>query len=148
MHKTIIDAVKTKIDAIGGGVPTVIARAHSWRPEGDAQPLIILTMGDERGTPGDPTGELREYEILVTLLYVQSMQMQTGFDDAKDWRDTIRKRLVPDPTVASGSILTGVSAVWNVDADNMPSEDQSMFEAGYEEAKLGLVFYTSEVSHA
>lgn len=147
MHKTIIDAVKTTIEGLTGE-PTVIVRAEAWKLKGDPLPLIVLTMGDERGTPNHPEGESREYEVLVTLLYSQDLQIQTGIDDAKGWRDTIRKRLVPDPSVAVGSILSGVSAVWNVDAADMPTQDDGLFRSGYEEARLGLVYYTSEVSHA
>ena len=56
--------------------------------------------------------------------------------------------VVPDPTVAVGSILSGVSSVWNVDAVDLPKQDEALFRSNYEEAQLGLVYYTSEASHA
>lgn len=147
VHKSIADAVKTAIEGLTGE-PPVTVRAHSWYVEGDPIPLLIVTMLGERGTPNHPEGESREYEILVTAIYSQEFLLTTGIDDGRAWRETIRKRLIPDPTVAVGSILSGVSSVWNVDAVDLPIESEGLFSAGYEESRLGLVYYTSEVSHA
>ena len=152
-HQTIISAVKTMIETLTGE-PTVEIRADLTLLEGDikgtakGKPLIILAMGGERPANAGTEFEGREYETFCAIHYVQNFLIRTGtIDDAKGWRDTIRKLLVPDRTVASGSILTGVSAVWDCNAVDLPVQDRSLTAAGWEVALLGLVHSTCEVSH-
>jgi hypothetical protein len=146
MHETIIGAVKTAIETLTGE-PTVTIRTQMTRMDGDALPLIILTLGDERQEPAATGTTFGEYEIIATFLYAQNHVLTSGYADAKGWRDSVRKRLIPDHTV-SLPILTGVTAVWDVDAVDLPAEQPREFTAGYEVARLGLVYHTSEASHA
>ncbi len=147
VHQSIAEAVKTAIEALTSP-PTVVLRIQAWKIDGDTLPLVIVTKGDQRTTEYTLGGTVfREYEIIVTVLYSQAAKVQTGIDDAMAWRETIRKRLVPDPTVTP-PILTGVSVVWDCDAVEFPAQDRGQFEAGYEEARLGLLYRTNEETHA
>jgi hypothetical protein len=147
MHETIIGAVKTAIETLTGE-PTVTIRTQMTRMDGDALPLIVLTMGDERDKEYTLGGTVfREYEVIATFLYAQNHVLTSGYADARGWRDDVRKRLIPDPTV-SLPILAGATAVWDVDAVNLPAEDPRALNQGYELARLGLLYQTNEVSHA
>lgn len=146
MHKTIIDQVKTQTAALSGA-PTCVLRDHTLKIRADSLPLVILEMGREtviQYTFGG--GVLRGYEVIFTILYAQNFQAQSGIDDAKSFRDQIRKAFIPDSTVTT--ILTGVSAVWDCDEIEAPAQVPAKAESGYEEARLALLFKTSEASHA
>lgn len=147
VHKTIIDAVKTATAALSGA-PTVVLRTHEIKLTGDSLPLVILEMGGEQ-VLGYVFGGCvqRGYEIFAQILYAQNHQVQTGIDDAKVFRDTMRKAFIPDNT-STPPILSGVSAVWDVDEIEFPAQRVVTVESGYEEARLALLFKTSEASHA
>lgn len=150
MHETIVEAVKTSIETLTGE-PTVALRDRFAVLEGDlaALPLVVLVKGQEfpatRYTFGG--GAYRGYEVLAYVVYAQNHQVQTGIDDAAGWRDQIRKRLIPDSTSVP-PILTGVSAVWDVNETQAPAVPKPGLEDGYEVASLGLRFETNEAQHA
>lgn len=145
-HKTIIDAVKTAIEALTGE-PTVVIRDRIVKFEEDTLPIVVLTMGKEQRIGDYFGGTYRGYEVFVGIFYAQNQQVQTSIDDAKPWRDTIRKALIPDETSAP-PILSGVSAVWDCDEIDTPAAGPAASEANYEEARLGLLYKTSEARHA
>jgi hypothetical protein len=147
-HKDIVDAVKTLVDAVSGGVTSVI-RDRAVKLEEDTLPLVVIVKGREfpatRYAMGG--GAYRAYEVFVYALCAQNQQVQTGIDDGSALRATIRKRLIPDGT-AVPPLLTGVAAVWDVNEVEAPDQRPAAAEAGYEEAKLGLRYETIEDQHA
>ena len=147
--KTITDAVATAVGAIAS-VPTVTVREQRYKLDGDTLPLVVITEGPEQTLRYITHGcVLRGYVVVVTVLYARNQLLTgDGRDSAKGWRETIRKALVPDDSVAPGSVLAGVAAVWDVDAEDVPTEPEADFRAGYQTAELGLLYKTSEASHA
>jgi hypothetical protein len=147
-HKAIIDAVKTEIDSLSSP-PTSVIRDRLVVQETDLPglPKIILTMGAEkevRHTMGG--GVIRQYEVMLSIIYAQNQKIQTDIDDAKARRETIRKRMVPDETTTQP--LLGVAGLFDCDAVNLPAQDARYAEAQYERADLLLVFLCSESRYA
>lgn len=148
LARTITDAVATAIGTLAG-VPTIVVREQAWRVEGDTLPLIVVTTGAEEPEGVAGTSALRQYEVVVSVLVARNHLLEgANRDTAKDWREQVRRRLVPDSTVGPGSILAGVAQVWDVDAVNLPAEDETAYRANYETARLGLLYRTSEPIHA
>lgn len=142
MHQTIIAAVKTAIEGLTSP-PTVVLRDRPVLMEEDSLPLIILTKGKERAIRHYFGGEMRGYVVNVAILYAQNQAIQTGIDDAQDWRETIRDTFVPDNSFTP-PILAGVSAVYDCDEVEAPPQRPDIAMANYEESLLALEFRTSE----
>jgi hypothetical protein len=146
-HHEIASAVKTAIETLSGE-PTVKVRAQMWLMDEDTLPLIVVTMGveeEEGAVLGG--GTLRTYEIVITILYASNQKIETTIADAKGWRESIRKRLVPDNTV-SQPILPGVTAVYAARSTDLPADDERAFGNNYEMARLGMTYSTCEDVHA
>ncbi len=149
LEYAILTATKTAIETLTTP-PTVEVREQAYRLDGDPLPLIVLWGADEQTLQYIFGGcGFRGYVVEVTVMAVRNQQLEgSGQDTARDWREKIRKRMVPDNTATPGAILSGVPSVWDIDAVDVPSEDGGAFKAGYQTSKLGLVFRTSELIHA
>jgi hypothetical protein len=148
LEYTILTATKTAIETLTAP-PTVVVREQPFQADFDPSPFIILWGADEQTLQYLFGGcGFRGYVVEVTVIVARNQLLDgSGQDTAKDWREKIRKRLVPDQTATPGAILTGVSAVWDIDAIDIPAEDGGAFRANYQVSKLGLVFRTSEAIH-
>lgn len=142
VHKTIADAVKTKIETLTGE-PTVVIRDRQMKLEEDTLPLTLVVMGGERSGDHYFGGEYRGYEIFISVFYAQNHNVQTNIDDARNWREDIRNLFILSDTVQP-PILTGVSSVWDCDEIESPAQRPAAAEVNYEESRLGLLFWTSE----
>jgi hypothetical protein len=123
LARTIADADGAVIAAIAGA-PTVVVREQPDYQEGDPLPLVVVTEADEQ-TLGYLFGGagFHGYVVLVTVLVARNQLLEgAGRDTAKDFREKVRKRLVPDHTATPGAILAGVSQVWDIDAVDLPGE--------------------------
>jgi len=142
VHKTIADAVKTKIETLTGE-PLVVLRDRLYRSEEDPLPIVVLQMGKERSDEHYFGGQYRGYEMFASIFYAQNQAVQTGIDDARDWREDIRDLFIPSDSVQP-PILTGVSSVWDCDEIDAPAQREATAEINYEESRLGLLFWTTE----
>jgi hypothetical protein len=141
-HEAIATAVRDVIAALPG-VPTVVVRAQAFRVDGDTLPLVLVTMGDERELRRLTGGlALREYVLVVTVLYAKDQKLETLVGDAKGWREAIRRVLLPDDVVTES--LLAEPTVYAVDAVEMPTEDAGAYRGNYQTARLGLVYRNSE----
>ncbi len=147
-HLDIANAVRVAIQTIPSA-PTIKVRAQMFLIDEDSLPLIVVTMGEEQsGEVYFGGGQFRSYEIVVTALVAQNQQIESGIGTAKGWRDAIKQRLVPDWMTAPSATLPGVSSVWQVMAVELPGEDPRAYANNYETARLGLIYRTSEATHA
>lgn len=144
-HKTIIDALKTAIEAGLTGEPTIVIREQMYKLKTDTLPMIVLTMGVERQGPHTMGGsEFREYEIIVTTIYASNQQLETTIDDAKSIREDIRELVTVGPSTSLP--LLSITGLWDCTAVDLPADNPSVFEAGYEEARLGLIYRSNEAT--
>jgi hypothetical protein len=113
IHDTIAAAVKAQIDTIASHPPCVV-RQDAWKLNADPAAIIIVTKGEDATiTQQFGGGCQRAYEVLVTVFFALNFQVQTDFDDAPEWLQKIRQKLLPDET-SFGSVLPTVSSVYDV----------------------------------